>query len=45
MSKERDRRGRLSMVFLGIGNVEIADLETAKAWNVVLSVEQVRPLA
>ncbi len=45
MSEERDRRGHLSMVLFGTRNIDIADLETVKAWNVVLSVDQVRPLA
>ncbi len=45
MSEERDRRGRLSMVLFGTRNIGIADLETVKAWNAVLSVDQVRPLA
>ena len=44
MSEERDQRGRLSMKFSGIVNVGVADLQTAKTWNVVLSIGQVRPL-
>ena len=44
MSEERDQRGRLSMTFFEIVNVGVADLQTAKTWNVVLSIGQVRPL-
>lgn len=45
MSEDRDQRGRLSMKASRVVNVGIADLLTAKTWDVVLSVGQVRPLA
>lgn len=44
MSEERDQWGRLSMQVFAISEFGIADLQTAKAWNVVLSVGQVRSL-
>ena len=45
MSEERDQRGRLSMKVFGIVNLGIADIRTAKSWDVVLSVGHVGPLA
>ena len=45
MSEERDQRGRLSMKVFGIVNLDIADIRTAKSWDVVLSVGHVGPLA
>ena len=44
MSEERNQWGRLSMQVIAISEFGIADLQTAKAWNVVLSVGQVRSL-
>lgn len=45
MSEERDQWGRLSAKFLTVVGAGIADLQTARTWNVALSVGQVRPLA
>ena len=45
MSEERDDRGRLSMKVFEIANLGMADIETAKSWDVVLSVGHVGPLA
>lgn len=45
MSEERDQWGGLSITFFGIVDIGFADLQTAKSWNVVLSVGQVRPLS
>ena len=45
MSEDRDQRGRLSMKASRVVNVGIADSLTAKTWDVVLSVGQVRLLA
>ena len=44
MSEERDQKGRLSMKVFGTMNLSIADIRTAKSWDVVLSVGHVGPL-
>lgn len=45
MSEERDQWGRLSVTSFKNVGIGIADLWKAKAWNVVLSVGQFKPLA
>ena len=45
MSEDRDQRGCLSTKVFEIVNLDIAEIRTAKSWDVVLSIGHVGPLA